>query len=210
MRSTSRCASAKAWRRAAGWASSRCERALATLDVFAHFCRASGLGERRGRRGRHERDPRRRERRGASWRGRASASGCRSACSAARQEARYGYLAAVNSTTLSDGCVLDLGGGSLQLVRVADRLARESGSWRAGHGADERALPAAERARQAQAARGAARPRRRASSRRPPGSPTAPRAAAAGAWWASAGPCATSPPPPSAPRGCRPTACRAW
>jgi exopolyphosphatase/guanosine-5'-triphosphate,3'-diphosphate pyrophosphatase len=40
------------------------------------------------------------------------------------QEARYGYLAAVNSTTLSDGCVLDLGGGSLQLVNVAGRLAR--------------------------------------------------------------------------------------
>ena len=38
-------------------------------------------------------------------------------------EARYGYLAAVNSTTLHDGCVLDLGGGSLQLVRV-DRPAR--------------------------------------------------------------------------------------
>src|SRR6202041_931709 len=48
------------------------------------------------------------------------------------QEARYGYLAAVNSTTLSDGCVLDLGGGSLQLVRVAGRLAEESGSWRLG------------------------------------------------------------------------------
>ena len=48
------------------------------------------------------------------------------------QEARYGYLAAVNSTALTDGCVLDLGGGSLQLVRVAGRLARESGSWRLG------------------------------------------------------------------------------
>ncbi len=48
------------------------------------------------------------------------------------QEARYGYLAAVNSTALTDGCVLDLGGGSLQLVRVARRLARESGSWRMG------------------------------------------------------------------------------
>lgn len=48
------------------------------------------------------------------------------------QEARYGYLAAVNSTGLSDGCVLDLGGGSLQLVRVTGRLAREMGSWRLG------------------------------------------------------------------------------
>jgi len=48
------------------------------------------------------------------------------------QEARYGYLAAVHSTTLRDGCVLDLGGGSLQLVRVAGRIARESESWRLG------------------------------------------------------------------------------
>jgi len=48
------------------------------------------------------------------------------------QEARYGYLAAVHSTTLTEGCVLDLGGGSLQLVRVAGRIARESGSWRLG------------------------------------------------------------------------------
>ncbi|HTD57452.1 MAG TPA: Ppx/GppA family phosphatase [Solirubrobacteraceae bacterium] len=48
------------------------------------------------------------------------------------QEARYGYLAAVNSTTLTNGCVLDLGGGSLQLVHVAGRLPRESGSWRLG------------------------------------------------------------------------------
>jgi exopolyphosphatase/guanosine-5'-triphosphate,3'-diphosphate pyrophosphatase len=47
-------------------------------------------------------------------------------------EARYGYLAAVNSTTLRDGGVLDLGGGSLQLVRVVDRLARKSCSWRLG------------------------------------------------------------------------------
>ncbi len=47
-------------------------------------------------------------------------------------EARYGYLAAVNSTTLRDGSVLDLGGGSLQLVRVADRLERTSGSWPLG------------------------------------------------------------------------------
>ena len=48
------------------------------------------------------------------------------------QEARYGYLAAVNSTTLRDGNVLDLGGGSLQLVRVADRLISASGSWPLG------------------------------------------------------------------------------
>jgi exopolyphosphatase/guanosine-5'-triphosphate,3'-diphosphate pyrophosphatase len=48
------------------------------------------------------------------------------------QEARYGYLAAVNSTTLANGAVLDLGGGSLQLVEVAGRLARASASWPLG------------------------------------------------------------------------------
>ncbi|MGA2320279.1 MAG: Ppx/GppA phosphatase family protein [Solirubrobacteraceae bacterium] len=107
------------------------ERALATLDVFAHFCRASGLGE------------------GAV--DAVATSAIRDAGNAeeflarAREcfglpirvlsreaEARYGYLAAIDSTTLSDGCVLDLGGGSLQLVSVAERLARKSGSWRLG------------------------------------------------------------------------------
>ena len=48
------------------------------------------------------------------------------------QEARYGYLAAVNSTSLVDGVVLDLGGGSLQLVRVKRRRARHLRSWPLG------------------------------------------------------------------------------
>jgi exopolyphosphatase / guanosine-5'-triphosphate,3'-diphosphate pyrophosphatase len=106
-------------------------RALATLDVFAHFCRASGLG--------------------ADGVDAVATSAIRDAENAEaflaraserfelpirvlsrEAEAHYGYLAAVNSTTLSDGCVLDLGGGSLQLVRVVERLARESGSWPLG------------------------------------------------------------------------------
>ncbi len=37
------------------------------------------------------------------------------------QEAYYAYLAAVNSTTLSDGFVIDLGGGSLEIIRVKNR-----------------------------------------------------------------------------------------
>ena len=48
------------------------------------------------------------------------------------EEARYGYLAAVNSTTLADGAVLDLGGGSMQLVAVTDRVAHELASWPLG------------------------------------------------------------------------------
>ncbi len=117
-------------------------RALATLDVFDHFCRAAGLS-------------------GRSVDALAT-SAIRDAENAAgflklarehtslpirvlsrEEEARYGYLAAVNSTTLTDGCVLDLGGGSLQLVRVTDRAARELGSWRLGAvRMTERFLPA--------------------------------------------------------------------
>ncbi|NDJ60145.1 MAG: Ppx/GppA family phosphatase [Chloroflexi bacterium] len=36
-------------------------------------------------------------------------------------EAYYGYLAAVNSTTLNNGYVFDLGGGSIQITRVENR-----------------------------------------------------------------------------------------
>lgn len=43
-------------------------------------------------------------------------------------EARYGYLGAVNSTTLDDGWVLDLGGGSIQAIEVRDRLMKRSAS----------------------------------------------------------------------------------
>jgi exopolyphosphatase/guanosine-5'-triphosphate,3'-diphosphate pyrophosphatase len=106
-------------------------RALATLDVFAHFCRASGLGE-----GEVDavatsaiRDAHNAE--GFLERAR-SCLGLPIRVLGREQEARYGYLAAVNSTTLADGSVLDLGGGSLQLVRVAERLIADSGSWRLG------------------------------------------------------------------------------
>ena len=50
----------------------------------------------------------------------------------AEEEARLGYVAAVNSTTLADGVVLDLGGGSLQLTAVAGRQAQQSASWPLG------------------------------------------------------------------------------
>jgi len=106
-------------------------RALATLDVFAHFAKASGL-----ERGSIDavatsaiRDARNADEFLREARAR---SDLPIRVLSREEEARYGYLAAVNSTTLSDGGVLDLGGGSLQLVRVANRLVRESGSWPVG------------------------------------------------------------------------------
>jgi exopolyphosphatase / guanosine-5'-triphosphate,3'-diphosphate pyrophosphatase len=106
-------------------------RALSTLDVFAHFAAASELA--------------------AEALDAVATSAIRDAANAdtflarararsglpirvltREQEARYAYLAAVNSTTLGDGYVLDLGGGSLQLVQVSGRAALQSGSWPVG------------------------------------------------------------------------------
>jgi exopolyphosphatase / guanosine-5'-triphosphate,3'-diphosphate pyrophosphatase len=107
------------------------ERALATLDVFAHFCRAAGL----------DNDSVdavatsaiRDAENAADFLARArELTGLPIRVLSREAEAHYGYMAAINSTTLTDGCVLDLGGGSLQLVRVVDRLARESSSWSLG------------------------------------------------------------------------------
>jgi exopolyphosphatase / guanosine-5'-triphosphate,3'-diphosphate pyrophosphatase len=118
------------------------ERALATLDVFAHFCRASGLGEDAVDAVATSaiRDAENAE----SFLARArSRFGLPIRVLSRETEARYGYLAAVNSTTLSDGYVFDLGGGSMQLVRVEDRLERDCGSWRLGTvRMSERFLPA--------------------------------------------------------------------
>ena len=143
------------------------ERALETLELYAHFCDADG--DRADPPGRHVGDPRRRQPGGVPQARRASAPGSRSRCCSGPAEARYGYLAAINSTTLSDGVVLDLGGGSMQLTRVEDREAVDARSWPLGRRAHDRALPA-RRARPS-----ASRSRRCAStsrsrSRRPRGS----------------------------------------
>ena len=107
------------------------ERALATLDVFDHFCQASRLAP--SAVDAVATSAIRDARNADSFLARARRRVTLPIRVLSREaEARYGYLAAVNSTTLSDGCVLDLGGGSMQLVRVRDRLARQSGSWRVG------------------------------------------------------------------------------
>ncbi|MEA2253353.1 MAG: exopolyphosphatase / guanosine-5-triphosphate,3-diphosphate pyrophosphatase [Solirubrobacteraceae bacterium] len=106
-------------------------RAQATMEVFAHFCQASGLSS-------DEvdavatsaiRDATNSE---EFLRRATAASGLKVRTLSLEEEARYGYLAAVNSTTLSDGVMLDLGGGSMQLVHVVGRRASELDSWRMG------------------------------------------------------------------------------
>jgi exopolyphosphatase/guanosine-5'-triphosphate,3'-diphosphate pyrophosphatase len=118
------------------------QRALATLDVFAHFCRAGGLGE--GAVDAVATSAIRDAENAEDFLVRARAClGLPIRVLSREAEARYGYLAAVNSTTLRDGSVLDLGGGSLQLVRVDHRLISRSGSWPIGTvRMSERFLPA--------------------------------------------------------------------
>ncbi len=106
-------------------------RASAAIEVFAHFCEAAGLVDDevdvvatsaiREATNSEEFLDRARE-----------ASGLAIRVLSREEEARYGYLAAVNSTDLISGAVLDVGGGSLQLVRVHERLAGDLDSWRLG------------------------------------------------------------------------------
>jgi exopolyphosphatase/guanosine-5'-triphosphate,3'-diphosphate pyrophosphatase len=106
-------------------------RALSTLDVFSHFCRAADLGA--GSVDAVATSAIRDANNAAEFLERARARlGLPIRVLSREQEARYSYIAAVNSTTLEDGAVLDLGGGSLQLVRVAERRMSASSSWPLG------------------------------------------------------------------------------
>ena len=91
------------------------ERALETIELFAHFCRATGIDDVRPVATSAIRDATNQEEFLKAARKR---SGLEVEVLSPEEEARYGYLAAVNSTTLDDGVALDLGGGSLQLSQV--------------------------------------------------------------------------------------------
>src|SRR4051812_30877916 len=100
-------------------------RGLATAEVFAHFCEATGITDIDAVATSAIRDATNAE----AFLSRAALP---VRVLSKEEEARMGYLAAVNSTTLADGAVLDLGGGSMQLVRVASRHARVLQSWPLG------------------------------------------------------------------------------
>jgi exopolyphosphatase / guanosine-5'-triphosphate,3'-diphosphate pyrophosphatase len=107
------------------------DRALATIGVFAHFARVEGLApsEQEFVATSAIREATNRD----EFLARAGeVAGVQVRVLSREEEARYGYLAAVDSSTLADGAVLDLGGGSMQLVRVAGRHAVGIDSWRLG------------------------------------------------------------------------------
>jgi exopolyphosphatase / guanosine-5'-triphosphate,3'-diphosphate pyrophosphatase len=107
------------------------ERGLETLTVFERLCRANGLAPEnihaiatsaiRDATNQDEFLSRARER-----------TGLKIEVLSSKDEAYFGYVAAINTTTLTDGAVVELGGGSMQLVRTTDRHAQEMESYRLG------------------------------------------------------------------------------
>src|SRR5687768_8572650 len=96
----------------------RVELALHTAAVFSAFCRATGVDHVEALATSAIRDAvngpdllEEIER----------TAGLRARVISGEEEARYGWLAIANSTTLEDGFGLDIGGGSIQTMRVEGR-----------------------------------------------------------------------------------------
>jgi exopolyphosphatase / guanosine-5'-triphosphate,3'-diphosphate pyrophosphatase len=98
------------------------ERALETVELYAHFCRATGIDDIQAVATSAIRDAENRD----EFLERAALD---VRVLTTEEEAFYGYLAAVNSTMLSNGVALDIGGGSMQLTLVKDREGRDMRSW---------------------------------------------------------------------------------
>jgi exopolyphosphatase/guanosine-5'-triphosphate,3'-diphosphate pyrophosphatase len=106
-------------------------RGIETLVVFERFCRASGLGPEdvqvtatsaiRDAENQAEFITRARD-----------TTGLKVEVLSAEDEARYGYVAAINTSTMTDGVVVELGGGSMQLIRVEERRAIDLRSFQLG------------------------------------------------------------------------------
>ena len=101
------------------------DRAVHTAAVFASFCRASGIEHVDAVATSAIRDARNRDELLGEI---ARTSGLEVRVISGEDEARYGYLAIANSTTLADGAGIDLGGGSMQLMRLAGRRLERSAS----------------------------------------------------------------------------------
>jgi exopolyphosphatase / guanosine-5'-triphosphate,3'-diphosphate pyrophosphatase len=96
----------------------RIDRALHTAAVFDSFCRASGIDQVEAIATSAIRDAANSEELLDAIRER---TGLRPRVISGLEEARYGWLAIANSTTISDGFGLDIGGGSIQAMRLEGR-----------------------------------------------------------------------------------------
>jgi exopolyphosphatase/guanosine-5'-triphosphate,3'-diphosphate pyrophosphatase len=105
------------------------DRALHTAAVFAAFCKASGVESVEAVATSAIRDATNRDDLLGAIR---ANTGLEPRVISGLEEARYGYLAIVNSTTLADGFGLDIGGGSIQTMRIDGRDLAASESFPLG------------------------------------------------------------------------------
>src|SRR5918992_4306395 len=101
------------------------DRAVHTAAVFASFCKASGVEDVRALATSAIRDARNRD---DLLREIHERTGLEVRVISGEDESRYGYLSIANSTTPEDGAGIELGGGSLQLLRLTGRRLEESAS----------------------------------------------------------------------------------
>jgi exopolyphosphatase/guanosine-5'-triphosphate,3'-diphosphate pyrophosphatase len=105
------------------------ERALRTVEVFDAFCRATGIEQVQAVATSAIRDAPNRDDLLTAIAERTSVP---VRVATTHEEARYGYLAIANSTTLTDGFGVDIGGGSVQVMRLEERLLANDASWPLG------------------------------------------------------------------------------
>src|SRR2546421_1137074 len=102
------------------------QRALRTVEVFDAFCRATGVQSVDAVATSAIRDASNRD---ELLREIAARTSIPVRVLSTHEEARYGYLAIANSTTLADGFGLDIGGGSVQAMKLEGRLLSADASW---------------------------------------------------------------------------------
>src|SRR5829696_9150836 len=107
----------------------RVELALHTAAVYSAFCRATGIDQIEALATSAIRDAANGEELLADIE---RTTGLHARVISGEEEARYGWLAIANSTTIEDGFGLDIGGGSIQTLRLEGRRLAASRSLRLG------------------------------------------------------------------------------
>ena len=107
----------------------RVELALHTAAVYAAFCRATGVDQIEALATSAIRDAANGDELLAEI---ARTTGLHARVISGEEEARYGWLAMANSTTIEDGFGLDIGGGSIQTLKIEGRRLADSRSLRLG------------------------------------------------------------------------------
>jgi exopolyphosphatase/guanosine-5'-triphosphate,3'-diphosphate pyrophosphatase len=107
----------------------RIDRALHTAAVFASFCRASGIDQVEAVATSAIRDATNGDELLEAIRDK---TGLEPRVITGAEEARYDWLAIANSTTIEDGFGLDIGGGSIQTLRLEKRRLAQAESLRLG------------------------------------------------------------------------------